>query len=351
MKRRVQVRGEVRSEGRGRGRHSSRLGWVALAVASLWALSAAGAAQASTVTIGSVLPTMTGSEKFEQVHTLFNTALPETGANLVSPVNGAIVRWRIQGAKGGPFYLRVLRPNGKGAYEAVGTSLGGTPLNTGLQTFSTSLPVKAGDLIGVDPTNATDEIGFAEVSGAKTAFLFPTPAEGATAAPSGTGAGKEIELSAEVQSAPAITVVSPNSGSVIGGTKVTITGTNLAGASAVKFGETPAASFTVESETKVTATAPRSAKVGRVDITATTLAGTSATVSADAFTYKGCVVPSLLGKTLKVAKNKIKRAGCKLGTVKKVNAAPRKKGKVVRQAPKSKKVRAPGTKVNIKLGK
>ncbi len=60
--------------------------------------------------------------KFGQVKTLFNTALPEKGASLVSPVTGAVVRWRVQGAEGGPFFLRVLHPNGNGAYQAVGTS-------------------------------------------------------------------------------------------------------------------------------------------------------------------------------------------------------------------------------------
>ncbi|HEX3172970.1 MAG TPA: hypothetical protein VHQ43_01965 [Solirubrobacterales bacterium] len=86
-------------------------GLVAVIAASAWALLAAGAAQASTITVGSVLPPGSTATKFDQVATLFNTALPEKGASLVSPVNGTIVRWRVQDAKGGPFYLRVLRPN------------------------------------------------------------------------------------------------------------------------------------------------------------------------------------------------------------------------------------------------
>jgi len=61
-------------------------------------------------------------EEFKEIQTRFNTALPEKGANLSSPVNGLIVRWRLQGAVGGPFTLRVLRPNGSGAYTAVGSS-------------------------------------------------------------------------------------------------------------------------------------------------------------------------------------------------------------------------------------
>ena len=117
-----------------------------------------------------------------------------------------------------------------------------------------------------------------------------------------TKAGKEIELSAEVQPTPTIASIAPDFGPVAGGTTVTITGTDLASASAVKFGTVPAASFKAESETEITAVAPPSATVGAVDVTATTIAGTSATVKDDRFFYEGCAVPGLKGKKLKVAK-------------------------------------------------
>ena len=55
---------------------------------------------------------------------------------------------------------------------------------------------------------------------------------------------------------------------------MTITGTNLAGATAVKFGSTNAAKFTVNSSTQITATSPASA-AGLVDVTVTTPGGTS----------------------------------------------------------------------------
>src|SRR5262245_37181722 len=136
MRDREQQRGNAGTgTGRGRGR-AGRTGLAVVTVAGACALLAA-AAQASTVTVGSVLPTTFAATPFGQVQTQFNTALPEKGANLVSPTNGAIVRWRIQGAKGGPFYLRVLHPSGTGAYSASGTSGPATPSGTGLQTFTT----------------------------------------------------------------------------------------------------------------------------------------------------------------------------------------------------------------------
>ena len=64
---------------------------------------------------------------------------------------------------------------------------------------------------------------------------------------------------------------------------VTITGTGFTGATAVDFGTTPATNFTVVSATSITADSP--AGTGSVDVTVTTPGGTSATSSADQFTY------------------------------------------------------------------
>ena len=83
---------------------------------------------------------------------------------------------------------------------------------------------------------------------------------------------------------PAVTCISPYIGMITGGTAVTITGTNLTGATAVSFGGTSATGFTVNSNTQITATVP-AGSTGVVDVTVTTVGGTSATNSADQFTY------------------------------------------------------------------
>jgi hypothetical protein len=334
----------------GTQRSSRRLALLAAGVACVWGLIAAAAAQASVVSIGSVLPATYTPTEFTRVQTFFNTALPESGASLASPATGAIVRWRVQGAIGGPFYLRVLHPNGKGGYEAAGTSLPATPTDDGLQTFSTNLPIEAGDLIGIDPTNASDKIGVAAVAGASFASIFPTPFDGSVVPPSETRSGEEIELSAEVQPAPEVTLVTPFSGSVTGGAVVTITGKDFNGASSVKFGSLPAASFTVDSDTEITATTPRTTKPGKVDITITTSAGTNVNTRFDDYVYRACVVPAITGRSLKLAKSRLRRNGCKLGHVKKVNVSHKKEGKVLKQQPKPGKVLAPGSRVRIKLG-
>jgi IPT/TIG domain len=69
-----------------------------------------------------------------------------------------------------------------------------------------------------------------------------------------------------------------------GGNLVTITGTNLTGATAVKFGSTGASPFAVNSPTSVNAVSPPE-PAGTVDVTVTTPGGTSATSSADKFEY------------------------------------------------------------------
>lgn len=326
-----------------------RLTFAVAALASAWALLTAAGAGATTITVGSVLPPGSTPEEFKEVKTLFNTALPEKGANLSSPVNGLLVRWRVQGAVGGPFTLRVLRPNGNGAYTAVGSSSPATPTSEGVQTFSASIPVKAGNLIGVDATNATDKIGVATANGAGYASLFPTPLEGATVAPQPGISGKEIELAAEVQPQPVVKSVEPTFGPLTGSTKVKITGTDLAGASAVMFGELPAAAFTVESETQITATAPPFTNRGPQPITVKTVAGTSELSTADEFTYTGCIVPKLTGRSLRAAQRALRGGGCRIGKVKKLKGATVDNGKVVGQSAPKGKILAAGAKVKVTL--
>jgi len=86
--------------------------------------------------------------------------------------------------------------------------------------------------------------------------------------------------------APTVTSIAPTFGPATGGTAVTITGTNLAGASSVDFGSTASPSVTINSATSITATSPSGS--GAVDVTVTTPynGGTSsATSTADLFNY------------------------------------------------------------------
>jgi|GEM_PF-790024 len=72
---------------------------------------------------------------------------------------------------------------------------------------------------------------------------------------------------------PTISSLNPSSGPV--GTTVVITGTNLTGASSVKFNGTAATSFTVNSATQITATVPAGATTGPVSVTTSVGTGSS----------------------------------------------------------------------------
>jgi IPT/TIG domain/FG-GAP repeat len=83
---------------------------------------------------------------------------------------------------------------------------------------------------------------------------------------------------------PSVENVSPAGGPAAGGTTVTISGEHLAGATAVRFGATPATSFTVLSEKSISAVSPAGA--GIVDVTVETGYGVSLTGAHDTFSYK-----------------------------------------------------------------
>ncbi|MBW3497584.1 putative Ig domain-containing protein [Janthinobacterium sp. NKUCC08_JDC] len=95
--------------------------------------------------------------------------------------------------------------------------------------------------------------------------------------------------------APVVSSISPTAGPTTGGTTVIISGSNFSGTTAVTFGATSAAGFTVNSASQITATAP--AGTGTVDVRITTVGGTSATSAADQFTYVGAPVVSGISPT------------------------------------------------------
>ena len=94
--------------------------------------------------------------------------------------------------------------------------------------------------------------------------------------------------------APTVSGISPNRGTVLGGSTVTITGTHLLGATAVRFGGTPAG-FWVDGDTSITAYAPPGEQPERVDVTVTSIGGTSARSTADQFTYTPVPAPAVTG--------------------------------------------------------
>jgi IPT/TIG domain/PASTA domain len=313
-------------------------------VSSLLVSAGAGAA---TVTVGSPLTTEFNFATCGGQCTFANTSLADSDAVALAPIDGVVVRWRLlDGKQAYKYELRILRPHGAGEYEGVGTSEPELPTGPSIQTFPTDLPIQTGDLIGLDvepgaTVGFSKELGF----GAFNVWLPPL-ADGATAKASSTGES-EIAINADVQPPPGIGAVAPARGSIKGGTAVVISGHDLSGASAISFGAVPATSFSVDSDSQITAVSPAVAKPGAVGISATTPAGTTASSAAAQFTYTACVVPKLTGKKLKAARKKLKHANCRLG---KVRGHRSKRAKVRKQSPKPGRALPPGSKVNVKVG-
>lgn len=98
-----------------------------------------------------------------------------------------------------------------------------------------------------------------------------------------TGVGAGSTTYTAPSSAPAVTHISPASGPSAGGTSATITGAGFLSGTTVKFGAVAATQVTVSSPTSITTTSP--AGSGAVDVTVSNANGTSATSTADKFTY------------------------------------------------------------------
>ena len=91
--------------------------------------------------------------------------------------------------------------------------------------------------------------------------------------------------------APSLTSISPNSGVIVGGSSVSITGTEFRNVTGVTFGGTAATSYVVNSPTRITAVVPARVSAGPVDVVVTT-AGGAATL-AGGFSYRQAAISSI----------------------------------------------------------
>ncbi len=198
-------------------------------------------------------------------------------------------------------------PAGTGTVDVTVTTPGGTSAASSADQFSYASvptvtnvnpntgPSTGGTSVTITGTNFSGATAVRFGGNAAGSFSVTSATQITATSPAGTGTvdvtvttpgGTSATSSADqftYGSAPTVTNVNPNTGPPAGGTSVTITGTNFTGASAVRFGGNAAGSFSVNSATQITATSP--AGTGTVDVTVTTAGGTSATSSADQFTY------------------------------------------------------------------
>jgi len=187
-------------------------------------------------------------------------------------------------------YSSASTPSVTGLSPATGTTAGGDTIVVLGSHFTGATAVKFGTLAASSFTvNADDSItAVAPPAAAATVDVTVTTYAGT----SSTGSADHYIYTNVSGAAPAVTAVSPNTGSTAGGQVVTLTGSGFTGATAVKFNTTAASAFTIVSDTTITATAPAGAPA-TIDITVTTNNGTSATGSADQFTYLSTAVPAI----------------------------------------------------------
>jgi hypothetical protein len=99
-----------------------------------------------------------------------------------------------------------------------------------------------------------------------------------------TGSEMHVMAVTRDEVGPTVTKVAPKVGRPAGGTAVTITGTNLAGVTAVKFGSASASSFAVSSATSIVAVSPAGTR-GTIDVAVTNNGGSSPLSRRDRFRY------------------------------------------------------------------
>jgi hypothetical protein len=341
------------------GKMSKAVRFPVFAVTALASLALFSASAAAQITVGQLAPTaaLEANCGYEEPWDEFQTSVASGASYAVPAPGGVITSWSTNAGPGAGqlFEMKIFRPLGPNLYFVVAHD-GPRPLiPSTLNTFPVSIPVRAGDILGVHiPT---------ELETAPTACEFKTGSpldierykEGDAADLSAfvltTGFESSefrYNVAATVLPPPVLTGLATPGGSVKGGTPVVITGANLADVKAVSFGAVPATSFVVNSEAQITAIAPPSTTLSAVPVSVTTGAGTATT--ATAFAYEGCKVPKLAHKKLKASKKALRNRDCRVGKVKKAGDTTAKTGKVVKQSAKPGTILAPGAKITIKLG-
>ncbi|MCZ1012380.1 IPT/TIG domain-containing protein [Streptomyces lydicus] len=160
-----------------------------------------------------------------------------------------------------------------------GPTAGGNVVTINGTGLSGASSVKFGSSSGVIVTNTATQITVIAPAGGVGSVNVTVTTAG--------GTSNGLPYTYVAVPAPVLSSLSPNSGPTAGGNVVTINGTNLSGASSVKFGSN-AATVLTNTATQITVSAP--AEVGTVSVTVTTAGGTS---NGLAYTYVAVPVPVL----------------------------------------------------------
>ncbi|HUI41246.1 MAG TPA: IPT/TIG domain-containing protein [Terriglobia bacterium] len=202
----------------------------------------------------------------------------------------------------GPVSLGVSNPNNQATNLPGGFTYTAAPAPTISQVSPSSGLVSGGTQVTVTGTNfesgATVTFGATAATGvivtSSTQITAVTPAESAgtvsVTVKNPDGGTATLAQAFTFNALPTVTSVSPSSGSVNGGTQVTVTGTNFESGATVTFGATAATGVTVTSSTQITAVTPAES-AGTVSVTVKNPDGGTATL-AQGFTFNPSLVLS-----------------------------------------------------------
>jgi YVTN family beta-propeller protein len=239
--------------------------------------------------------------------------------NTVSVINTATETVSATITVGGSPSDVVFSPDGTRAYVSNGDDNTVSVIDTATGSVAATIPVGSDpNAVAVSPDGAhvytvNTEDGTVSVIDTATDTVGATATVGNTpfsiaASPDGTrlyvvnNADSTVSvLSLVAPPVPTVTAISPSTGSMDGGTTVTITGTGLTGATEANFGPgNPGTNLSCASDTSCTVTSPPGT-TGTVDVQVTTPGGTSATSSADQYTYAPDLTTTITGPSGPVA--------------------------------------------------
>src|SRR5262249_51684358 len=157
--------------------------------------------------------------------TIFNPVLSNQAdiapGGLSSPVNGTVTSWSFKTVTaGGSMALRILRPAGGASFTGAGTSAPATPIPSvpPQGPFATSLPIKAGDFVGLNASGLQTPL--IDTAGTTTLYWNPQLVDGQTLP--GTAGVRIVAVQAAVEPTNKITFGAIKPNKKRGTTKVTI---------------------------------------------------------------------------------------------------------------------------------
>ena len=240
-----------------------------------------------------ILYTQNGSVNYSAASVLDSTAVSGSGTFTLSSVTnntstGDYFQVGLQDTD--YFNTAIPKPSARDSTVAISLSCSvASPTVTGLSP--TAGPLSGANSVVITGTNLSNASAVSFGATSATGYIINSSTQITATAPAGAAGTVDVRVTTPAGTsaltasdqytyvpAPTVTAVSPTAGPTAGGTTVVITGTGFSaapGTGAVKFGASNA-TYTINSNTQITATSPANA-AGVYDITVTTPGGTSAT--------------------------------------------------------------------------